>query len=117
MDVKKAFDSVWLDGLFLKLYDMGIDMKLWRVVQDAYDDFRCCVAVAGGKSGWFSPLQGVHQGDVLSMRLHSLFMDELIGEIKAQHRGAHIDNIDCSCPTFADDMTIVTLSTRANGPR
>ncbi len=113
MDVTKAFDTVWLDGLFVKLRDRGMDSKLWRVIRDAYDDFRCCVAVAGGTSDWFVPLQGVHQGDVLSMRLHSLFIDELILELRAQTRGIKIGAIDCSCPSFADDMTVATLSKAA----
>ena len=30
-DVSKAFDTVWTDGLFSKLYDMGITGKVWRL--------------------------------------------------------------------------------------
>ena len=30
-DISKAFDTVWTDGLFSKLYDMGITGKVWRL--------------------------------------------------------------------------------------
>ena len=113
MDVKKAFDSVWLDGLFVKLHDKGFDKKLWWVLRDAYADFQCCVAVAGGLSEWFVPRQGVHQGDVFSMRLHSFFFNALLTELKEQCRGARIGSIVVPSPTFADDLTVVALTKAA----
>ncbi len=28
LDIKKAFDSVWIDGLMYRLFEIGIDLKL-----------------------------------------------------------------------------------------
>lgn len=113
MDVKKAFDTMWLNGLFVKLHDKGCDKKLWWVLRDAYDDFQCCIAVAGGISDWFLPKQGVHQGDVFSMGLHSFFIDDLLIELRGQRRGGGIGPIQVLTPTFADDLTMVTLTKAA----
>ena len=33
LDVKKTYDTVWRDGLWLKLWEMGIRRKVWRVVK------------------------------------------------------------------------------------
>ena len=30
-DVTKAFDSVWINGLFKQLYDLGITGRIWRI--------------------------------------------------------------------------------------
>ena len=33
LDVQKAYDMVWRDGLWLKLWDTGVKGKMWRVVK------------------------------------------------------------------------------------
>ena len=35
-DVQKAYNTVWRDGLWLKLWDMGVKGKMWRVVKGMY---------------------------------------------------------------------------------
>ena len=37
IDLKKAFDTVWHDGLFLKLQKAGINGKLYNVIKSMYD--------------------------------------------------------------------------------
>ena len=32
LDAQKAFDKVWHEGLFIKLFEMGIDFYLWKIV-------------------------------------------------------------------------------------
>ena len=53
LDVKKAFDSVWIKGLMYKLINLGIDKRLWSVIYDSYNGFKCSVKIAGGLSNWF----------------------------------------------------------------
>ncbi len=110
LDIKKAFDTVWLEGLFLKLHQEHMDPKLWRIVRNAYADFKCCVSVGGKQSDWFSPKQGVHQGDVMSMRLHSMYINNLVTSLQKSNRGAVIDGLACISPSFADDVAIIALS-------
>ena len=52
-DVSKAFDTVWTDGLFSKLHDMGISGKMWRLSYRTYIDFFCKV------KKWIGPLIGI----------------------------------------------------------
>jgi hypothetical protein len=35
-DLRKAYDTVWRDGLFYKLLKKGVDGKLWRVLRDMF---------------------------------------------------------------------------------
>ena len=53
LDVQKAFDSVWIDGMLYKLLQLGM-----AIIFDSYTDFRCTVNIDGVLSEWFSPRQG-----------------------------------------------------------
>ena len=46
----KAYDTVWRDGLWLKLWDMGVKGKMWRVVKGMYEVSRSAVLLDGEKS-------------------------------------------------------------------
>ena len=62
-----AFDTVWIEGLFFQLYELGNRGKTWRILYNFYINFRCCVRVQGQMSDWYSLLCGIHQGDFLSL--------------------------------------------------
>ena len=66
LDVKKAFDCVWHDGLFYKLYNSGVNKTFCRLVVNMYTDMFSCVRNHGHKSSWFRVLQGTRQGGVIS---------------------------------------------------
>ena len=43
LDVKKAYDTVWRDGLWHKMWEMGINGKMWGVVRSLYVINRSCI--------------------------------------------------------------------------
>ena len=53
LDVAKACDTVWVDGLFYQLYQLGIRGKMWRILYRFYIGFRCCVRVHGLHSEYY----------------------------------------------------------------
>ena len=53
LDVKKAYDTVWRDGLWYKMWEMSIKGKLWRVVRSLYANNRGCVFLEGKSSEFF----------------------------------------------------------------
>ena len=61
-----VYDTVWRDGLWLKLWDMGVKGRMWRVMKKMYEASRSTVLLEGEKSAMFSVEQGVAQGCSLS---------------------------------------------------
>ena len=37
LDVQKAYDTVWRDGMWLQLWDMGVKGRMWRVIKKMYE--------------------------------------------------------------------------------
>jgi exonuclease III len=109
-DAKKAFDTVWIEGLFFILYCNGIRGKLWRLLRKAYIDCWSAVLVNGSISDWFLLLQGVKQGAVLSMLLYLCFINGLIKEILASNMGCHVLGVNSSGIGYADDLAILALN-------
>ena len=67
LDVQKAYDTVWRDGLWLKLWDLGVKGRMWRKM---YEVSRRAVLLEGEKSTTFTLEQGVAQGCSLSPIFH-----------------------------------------------
>ena len=50
LDIQKAYDTVWHDGLWYKLWDMGVKGRMWRVIKKMYTSSRSAVLLEGVKS-------------------------------------------------------------------
>ena len=66
LDVRKAFDTVWIDGLLYKLFnDFGIKGRMWLAIKDLYTDVKAQVLYSGELSREFDVSQGTGQGRIL----------------------------------------------------
>ena len=43
LDASSAFNTVWQDGLFYKLFNIGVNGRLWRVLRAAHNNVHSCV--------------------------------------------------------------------------
>ena len=66
IDLRKAFDTVWHDGLFLKLQKAGICGNIYRVIKSMYHGSQAKVKCHQLMSDSIDITKGVHQGNVLS---------------------------------------------------
>ena len=110
LDVKKAFDSVWINGMLYKLIKLGVDKRLLRIISDSYNGFQCTVRVCGLFSEWFIPKQSIHQGDIFSMFLYCVCNNDLLEELRDIPCAVKIGNLKISGVGFADDISVMSTS-------
>jgi len=105
-DVKKAFDSMWHDGLLYKLHEMGIRGRMLRLIASYLQSRHYKVTVEGQLSNECSTTSGVPQGGVLSPLLFIIFNNDSLEGIPSSIKGS----------LFADDTAIFCHVPRENGP-
>ena len=66
MYVKPMIRYVWHDGLWEKLWDMGVKGRMWRVIKTTYEASRSAILLEGEKLAIFRVEQGVAHGCGLS---------------------------------------------------
>ena len=109
-DVSKAFDTVWINGLFFKLYELGVRGKLWRLMYRTYKKRICRVRVAGNYSDWFPMHCGIHQVFFLSLTKYITFINALLVDLEASELCCTIAQIPSSPAGYADDLATATIS-------
>ena len=113
IDVKKAFDTVWRNGLWSKLQEYGVDAKLWQMLRVMYRQVESCVVIDGVDSPYFPIHKGVRQGCTASPALFIVFFNDLCKELNSSGLGIAMVGRVISALLFADD--VVLLSDSASG--
>ena len=111
LDVCKAYDTVWCDGLWDALWQKGVRGRMWRVLQAYYAQVQSCVRVGAETTDWFEVQTGVRQGCVLSPSLFAVFFDGLLQELRSTGLGVQVDGVDRLCAlAYADDVVLLADS-------
>eukprot|EP00808_Paulinella_micropora_P009796 g75098.t1 len=87
VDFRKAFDTVWQDGLWERLWQSGIRGQAWHIIRDAYRGIHMRVLLDGCLTQPVPMSQGVRQGDPLSPVLFLIFIDALAEMLAEQCKG------------------------------
>ena len=97
LDISKAFDKVWHDGLLFKLNQNGISGSLLKLFEDYLHERKQRVVLNGFYSD-YSPIEsGVPQGSVLGPLLFLVYINDLERNIKSNVK------------FFADDTMLFSL--------
>ena len=107
-DTQTAFDSVWINGLLYKLYNHGVNGKIWRLIKEGFRDCKACV-LSNGVRDYFNVLIGVKQGGILSMLFYACFINDLLINLSLCMLGCSINKMKCGCIAYADDLAISAL--------
>ena len=95
-DVSKAFDTVWTNGLFYKMYNAGITSRIWRLLYRAYEDVKCRVRI---ENRFF-----------LSLMKYSVFINGHLDQLENSKLCCTIFEIPSCLAGYADDLATASLS-------
>lgn len=107
LDIKSAYDSVDRKILFQKLHVFGIDRVTISSIKQLFDTNVAKIRINEKCSSSFSMPAGVQQGSILSPLLYSIFINDLVYELK---KGPVIkcEGLDIiNCLLYADDIALV----------
>ena len=97
LDISKAFDKVWHEGLLFKLKQNGVSGKLLKFFESYLNNRKQRVALNGFYSDYASIQSGVPQGSVLGPLLFLVYINDLESNI--------ISNVKF----FADDTMLYSI--------
>ena len=110
LDVRKAFDTVWIDGLMYKLFsNLGVNGKLWLAIKDLYADVKARVLYSGALSREFEIAQGTGQGRILAPFMYKVYINSLLKELFDHCFAISINTLRMPVPSFADDICLIAL--------
>ena len=77
LDLEKAFEKVWTEGLILKLLRNNVSHNMLPWITQFLKDRKACVSLQGKRSRIDDIKNGVPQGGVLSPTLFLIFMNDV----------------------------------------
>ncbi len=66
IDFKKAFESIWHDGLYYKFLQSGVGGKVYDIIKSMYSNNKCAIRIGNKHTDFFTQKRGVRQGCSLS---------------------------------------------------
>jgi len=113
VDFSKAFDTVWRDGLYLKLYQMNISSKIINIVNSMYSNVSSKIKINGHLSKLINIGKGTRQGCNLSPTLFKIYLNDL-PKLLSSNKCDPVLLYDefVNLLMFADDIVLLSSSSR-----
>jgi hypothetical protein len=115
IDARKAYDTVWREDAYVRIYESGVQGKLWRQLQTMHSGLTRRVMHPLGMTDCFAVERGVAQGAVESPWVYANFIDGLAKELKAQGLGVPIAGRRIALLMYADDIVMLATTQRELG--
>ena len=97
LDISKAFDKVWHDGLIFKLKQNGISNNLFNLLSNFLINRKQRVVLNGQTFSWAVVNAGVPQGSILGPLLFLIYINDIA------------DGFSSNAKLFADDTSLFSV--------
>ena len=97
LDISKAFDRVWHDGLIYKLKKCGVSGDFLSLIRSFLKDRKQRTVLNGQNSLWEDVSAGVPHGSILGPLFFLVYINDLATDVK------------CCVKLFADDTPLFTV--------
>ena len=97
LDISKAFDRVWHNGLLFKLRSNGIEGPLFKLLENYLHNRKQRVVLNGQTSTWANINADVPQGSVLGPLIFLMYINDLP------------DGLQSNVKLFADDTSVFSV--------
>ena len=110
LDASKAFDRISHWTLFKKLIACNTPVLIVRILMFWYQRQSICVKWGKRTSEYFSIINGVRQGGVLSPQLFAIYMNDLSVCLTQCKAGCHLNETVTNHVMYADDICLMAPS-------
>jgi hypothetical protein len=112
LDVRKAYDRVWQQMLWVEAEQHGVASGIVALLREWHEGAVSTVRINGAYTEWFPLERGVKQGSVLSPLLYCLFINRLVDRVQQRMEGLwHAGHRVCLL-LYMDDIAIVGETVR-----
>ena len=108
LDVTKAYDKAWAEGIMYVLNKQGINNRLWSTIKKLNEDLNATVETKHGDTRTIKMRDNIRQGGVLSVIMYATLMDEIAKEVKERNLGIKLNEGDkIGCLLWMDDVAFI----------
>jgi hypothetical protein len=107
IDFKKAFDYINRELLLSKLLKLGINGKIYLAIKNILENTKSCIRLNDKYTEFFYVCNGVRQGDSISSTLFSIFINDLVTDLKSLNSGIDIGTYLLCVLLYADDLILM----------
>ena len=108
MDLEKAYDSVWRDGMWQLAKYYGIPTQIVELLRSWYEGISSCVRLEESDGDWFPITTGLRQGCVMSPSLFNVYMDAMMRKVtEGEAGGVMVGSERVVDLDFADDVALL----------
>ncbi len=112
LDVTKAYDKAWSDGIMYALHNSGLTGPIWNITRKLNQNLRAQIKTKDGLTRQIIIKDSIRQGGVLSVLEYANVMDEIAKEICKMNKGIKIPGTEktIGCLLWMDDVLLMANS-------
>ena len=93
VDLEKAYDKVWRQGIFIKMRDAGIHSNMYRWIKNFLTDRTIATQIEGVTSTKECLEEEIPQGSSLSGTLFTMYINDIVKYLTDTHTSLSADDL------------------------